>query len=90
MVYTYTLVVTSNNNVAIGIMNRPNQNTGDANIIRSIPTNTAATGIVGHKLLYIIMKTNQRPIEPHIEQCVNHVHEFVIKPAFKHTVTTTY
>lgn len=36
------------------------------------------------------MKINHKDIEPQIEQCVNHVHEFVISPAFRHTVTTTY
>lgn len=36
------------------------------------------------------MKINHRDIEPQIEQCVNHVHEFVISPAFRQTVTTTY
>lgn len=29
-------------------------------------------------------------IEPQMEQWVNQVHEFVMRPAFKHTVTTTY
>lgn len=36
------------------------------------------------------MNTNQRPIDPQIAQCVSHVHEFDINPAFKQTVTTTY
>lgn len=36
------------------------------------------------------MNRNQRPIEPQMEQCVSQVHEFVIKPAFRQTVTTTY
>lgn len=40
--------------------------------------------------LYIIIKMNHKPIEPHIEQCVNQVQKFVISPAFKQTVTTTY
>lgn len=98
-------------------MNSPSQNTGDENMIVSIPTKTAASGIDGQKLLfrekkiigeigfdtrfecgaadslthlYIIMKRNHRRIEPQMEQCVIHVHEFVIKPALKQTVTTTY
>lgn len=29
-------------------------------------------------------------MDPHIEQCVSHVQELMIKPAFKQTVTTTY
>lgn len=37
---------------AIGMMNNPSQNTGDENSICSMPTNTAASGIVGQKLLH--------------------------------------
>lgn len=40
--------------------------------------------------LYIRININHNIIEPHMEQCVNHVHEFVTSPALKHTVTTTY
>lgn len=40
--------------------------------------------------LYIIINRNHNSIEPQIEQCVSHVHEFVMSPAFRHTVTTTY
>lgn len=36
------------------------------------------------------MKTNQSPIDPQIEQCVSQVQEFVISPALRQTVTTTY
>lgn len=36
------------------------------------------------------MKRNHKTIEPQMAQCVNHVQEFVIRPAFKQTVITTY
>lgn len=48
-IFTYTLIAISNNIAAIGIMNNPNQNTGDENRILSIPTKTAANGIDGQK-----------------------------------------
>lgn len=48
---TYTLMAISNRMAAIGMMNNPSQNTGDENIMCSMPTNTAASGIVGQKLL---------------------------------------
>jgi len=48
---TYTFNVTSNNIVVIGMITRPNQNTGDVNSIASIPTNIAATGKLGHSWL---------------------------------------
>lgn len=47
-------MVTSNNIVAIGIINKPSQKTGDDISILSIPTKTAATGIVGQILLKYI------------------------------------
>lgn len=53
---------------AIGMMKRPSQNTGDENNILSIPTNTAANGIDGQKLLkqkknrIVKFKNNQRNV----------------------------
>jgi len=29
-------------------------------------------------------------MDPHVAKWVTHVHEFIIRPAFAHTVTTTY
>lgn len=48
----YTLIAISNSIAAIGIMKSPSQNTGDENMIVSIPTKTAASGIDGQKLLF--------------------------------------
>lgn len=36
------------------------------------------------------MNMNHRRIDPQIETCVRQVQWFVIRPAFKQTVTTTY
>jgi len=33
---------------------------------------------------------NHVAMEPHIARCVSLVHAFVTRPAFRHTVTTTY
>lgn len=54
ILFTYTFTITSNKIVATGIMNNPNQNTGDENKIWSIPTKTAPTSMVGHMLLEYI------------------------------------
>lgn len=35
-------------------------------------------------------KTNHVAMEPQIARCVSFVHAFVTRPAFRHTVTTTY
>lgn len=42
---------------------KPNQNIGDENMMWSMPVNTAATGIVGQKLLYERRRKNGRPLE---------------------------
>lgn len=40
--------------------------------------------------LYIRINKNQSIIDPHVAKWVTHVQEFIINPAFPHTVTTTY
>jgi hypothetical protein len=40
--------------------------------------------------LYMTTKINHVAMEPQIARCVSHVHAFVTRPAFRHTVTTTY
>lgn len=50
---TYALTVTSNKMAATGIMHSPSQKAGDENSNPSMPTNTAANGIDGQKLLLI-------------------------------------
>lgn len=74
----------------VGIRKRPSQKEGVVKIISAIPTNTAPTGIVGQMLLYSPMNMNHIAMDPQIAPCVNRGHELVTKPAFKHTVTTTY
>lgn len=53
----------SNKIAAIGMMNNPSQNTGDVNNSLSIPTNTAAIGIDGQKLLKIETKNNEEKVQ---------------------------
>lgn len=40
--------------------------------------------------LYTITKMNHKIMDPQMAQWVGNVHEFVTRPAFKQTVTTTY
>lgn len=87
---TYSLTTKSIKSVATGMINKPKKKIGHENNMLSIPRNSAANGSLGQKLLYAKMKINHKIIEPQIEQCVNHVHEFIIRPAFRQTVTTTY
>lgn len=83
-------MTTSTRMAVVGIRKSPNQKVEVENNISAIPTNTAPTGIVGQILLYKKMKMNQLAMEPQMAACVNRGHEFVTRPALKHTVTTTY
>lgn len=87
---TYALMTTSTRIAAVGIRKSPSQNEGVVKSISAIPTNTAPTGIVGQIMLYTPMKINHKSIDPQIAACVNRGHELVTRPAFRHTVTTTY
>lgn len=40
--------------------------------------------------LYMTRTINHVAMEPQIARCVSHVHALVTRPAFRHTVTTTY